>query len=89
MNIEVITREDCPFCVKVKEYLKENQIQYTETQIGRDIMREVVVARFPEAKTVPIIVLNGQRLPDLEHLKHRLSIIKSSANLNTGSFNGN
>ena len=34
-NIEMYTSDTCPNCTKLKEYLKQNNIEYVEYNISR------------------------------------------------------
>ena len=58
MNITLITREGCSFCVKAKGLLNSEGLAYTETQIGPDISREDVLVAYPSAKLLPIFILD-------------------------------
>lgn len=87
VQIEVITRANCPACQRAKDWLKSNDIRFTETQIERDVPREMVLARFPGVRMVPILVLNGQHIPTLDDLKARCALI-SGRTFTEGDFNG-
>jgi glutaredoxin 3 len=69
MILELYTKPSCPVCNTSKQLLNSNGVDYTEIQIGRDIMRDDVLAKFPDAKTVPIIVLNGTKIDGYPSLK--------------------
>ena len=60
MFIEIYSRDKCPQCEQTKQLLDSRDVQYTEHTVGRDISREAVLAKFPNAKVVPIIVVDGQ-----------------------------
>jgi glutaredoxin len=49
-------------CSSTKKALNQNGVAYVEYQIGVNITREDVLAKFPNAKTVPIIILNGAQI---------------------------
>lgn len=57
--IEIYTREGCPHCTEIKRYLKSKEVAFTELKIGVDVERSVVLEKFPDQKTLPIIVLSG------------------------------
>jgi glutaredoxin 3 len=57
--IEIYTRDGCPHCNEIKQFLKNKDINYNEFKIGVDVERNDVVAKFPDQKTLPIIVLSG------------------------------
>lgn len=68
MRIELYTKNDCSFCTKAKKLLVEKNLNYSENLIGVTVTREWVKEQFPEAKLVPIVVINGQYLGGYDEL---------------------
>ena len=65
---------DCPACEKAKNLLAEFNIQYDEIVIGRDLTKMEFQEKYgPSVKTVPQIVINGQRIGGYDALKERFS----------------
>jgi len=62
MLIEIYTKKDCPACQKVKQILTTFGYNYTEYELGRNITREELRRQFPEAKLVPIIIVDNERV---------------------------
>lgn len=60
MFVEIYTREQCPNCDKAKQILNSNHTSYVEYTIGKNVTREEVITKFPFARVVPIIVVDGQ-----------------------------
>lgn len=58
-KIEIITRDDCTYCVQAKQLLRDNNAEFTELHIGLDIMREDVLETYPECKVLPVVVVDG------------------------------
>lgn len=58
-HVTLITREGCAFCVRGKKVLAEADIPYTEIEVGKDILREEVLTKYPGAKLLPLFILNG------------------------------
>ena len=54
--ITIYTRDGCSFCDKAKSFMNENNIQYTEMSIGKNVQREEVIQKFPGVKILPIVV---------------------------------
>jgi glutaredoxin len=54
--ITIYTRDGCSFCDKAKSFMNENNIQYTEMSIGKNVQREEVIQKFPGVKLLPIVV---------------------------------
>lgn len=60
-KITVYSKPGCPACVAAKNTLKAHGMGFTEIVIGEAITREQVIAMFPNQKTVPIIIVDGQQ----------------------------
>lgn len=58
MNVELITRKDCLYCNMAKEVLRENGIAYVEHTIGENISRDEVIAKYPDNKVLPIVIID-------------------------------
>lgn len=71
------TREDCELCVKAKQLLNDNKIQYDEYVIGKDVTRESIFEKYPGLKNKPTklplivdpdnIIINTQQLNSLRN----------------------
>ncbi len=68
MSAVIYTKPNCPSCIKAKNLLRQNNIQYGETVIGEDIIREDFLSTFPDQKTVPLIIIEGQKVGGFEDL---------------------
>lgn len=65
----IYTRDGCSFCEKAKKILNQNNLQYTEYSIGKNILREEVLEKFPGVKMLPIVVgVDGTLLGGYEDL---------------------
>lgn len=71
--ILVYTKDNCPYCVKAKALLKAQNMEYTEVRIGSDITRDEFLETFPNARTVPQIVFNGELVGGYDDLVKLLS----------------
>ena len=62
MKIQVYGKQNCPYCVKAKEWLDARNIQYSYT----DVLKDISIADLISIKekynmnTVPIIVINNE-----------------------------
>jgi len=70
--IEVYGKPDCGYCIKAKNILKEHEIPFKYYTVGQDIDVGSVLERFPGARTVPIIVVNGNWIGGYDDLKEHL-----------------
>jgi len=65
MNIELITRDNCEFCAKAKEFLAIEQIAYYEYNLTKgDITRDEVYAKLgkstDEKVTLPVVFIDTE-----------------------------
>lgn len=74
--IDIYTKDDCVFCAQAKTFMQKKKIEYTEHLIGRDITREELIERFPQMKTVPIVVDDGKLLGGYINLVERYTGVK-------------
>jgi glutaredoxin len=79
-NNIVFTKNDCPFCVKAKDILKRNKIDFEEKEIieNADFASQffsVMKNIFPKNKTitVPQVFLDGKYIGGLEELEEKES----------------
>ena len=69
MLIELYTKPDCPMCDTAKRMLNEKKLSFHEYVIGRDITRDEVLSKFPEAKTAPVISLDGRMVREAKEFQ--------------------
>lgn len=67
-NIIIYTKDNCPFCVKAKEFFSQKNELYTEMKLGEDLTREDFMSIFPEVRTVPFIIINGEKVGGYDRL---------------------
>lgn len=77
-NIEIYTLPTCPFCIKAKEKLRDNYLDFTEHDISdnEDEMRRQLAMRFnlPNSMaTVPQILINGKHIGGYTDLKELIN----------------
>lgn len=72
MKIDVYTKDNCPWCTRAKAYLEECGETYNEILVTED-NRDHIKEKFPEAKTVPIIVFDDEWIGGYEELRRRFS----------------
>ena len=60
--IEIYGKPQCPFCDKAKALCETRGFKYTYKSLGTDYTREELMEMFPNARTVPQIVINGQKI---------------------------
>lgn len=72
MNIVIYTKSGCPNCVTAKRLLDSKGIGYFECSVDLEANRLDLLARYPEAKQLPQITINDQRVGGLAGLQAAL-----------------
>lgn len=74
--ITLYSKPDCKLCTQSKDLLSARNFIFNTVTIGVEISREELVQRFPEAKTLPIIVLTtGEIIFGLKDLQNYMNSI--------------
>ena len=72
MNVAVWSKPQCPYCDMAKRLLEQKGIEYTAVTLGEEFTRDDVVARFPEARSFPIIEIDNVWIEGYNELKSKL-----------------
>jgi thioredoxin reductase (NADPH) len=59
MDVKIYSRDDCPYCVKAKNYFSRKNITYQEYKVGADLTREEYYST-TGMKTVPAIYIDDK-----------------------------
>jgi len=74
MNITIYTKSNCPNCVSAKNLLKNKGLEYTERDLTNDPVKQAeLFAAYPEARQMPQIFIDGQRVGGLAGLQAALT----------------
>jgi glutaredoxin len=57
--IEIYGKPSCPYCEKAKHLCETRDLKYVYKSLGTDYTREELLETFPNARSVPQIVVNG------------------------------
>jgi alkyl hydroperoxide reductase subunit F len=68
MRVILYSKKQCPYCDKAKALLKLKNTSFEEVIIGEDIMREDFTATFPEVRTVPFVLIDGEKIGGYDQL---------------------
>jgi glutaredoxin len=78
MNFTVYTKDNCPYCYKVKQALELCGKNYIAYNLGEDFTKEQFYAEFGEGSTFPQVVIGENHIggctDTIQYLKE-LSII--------------
>jgi glutaredoxin len=60
--IEIWGKPQCPFCDKAKQICEVKGFEYTYKSLDTDYTREELLETFPDARTVPQIIVDGKKV---------------------------
>jgi|TARA_B110000503_G_scaffold141369_1_gene234683 glutaredoxin 3 len=66
--IEIYGKPACPYCEKAKALCEMRKIKYSYKSLGTDFTREELLESFPDARTVPQIMINGKKIGGYDQL---------------------
>lgn len=61
-RVEIYSKDNCAYCVKAKQTLDQLGVPFVESKLGKDLTREQIFERAPNARTFPQIFINGQSI---------------------------
>ena len=75
-KVTVYSTPTCPFCIRAKQYLKENNIQFTEIDVSEEHEKAQEMINKSGQMGVPVIEIDGQIIVgfDKEKIKETLGI---------------
>lgn len=59
MKIIMYSKDECVFCERAKELLKSQGKEFIEYKLDKDFTKTTLKEVFPNAKTFPVITVNG------------------------------
>ena len=62
MNFTVYSKEDCPYCYKVKQVLELTGQDFVVYTLGEDFTKESFYAEFGEGSTFPQVSINSEHV---------------------------
>tara|TARA_B100001057_G_scaffold469151_1_gene529165 strand:+ start:404 stop:661 length:258 start_codon:yes stop_codon:yes gene_type:complete len=84
MAIVIWGKPACPSCMKAKALCEKHSYPFEYKELGKDFGREEVMEQFPNARTFPQIVINGENVGGYESM---LSYIDNTGYNGTGYSN--
>lgn len=72
MNIVIYTKSQCPNCVTAKALLKSKGLEYREFDVENTVIGQIFLADYPEARQMPQIFIDQQRVGGLAGLQAAL-----------------
>ena len=72
MNIILYTKSNCPNCVSAKQLLQSRDLPYVEVDVELGSRWENLLKEFPDARQMPQVFINDQRVGGLAGLQAAL-----------------
>ena len=72
LNIFIYTTSRCPNCVAAKQLLKSKGLKFIENDMDTESVKQAFMFAYPEAKQMPQILINDQRVGGLAGLQAAL-----------------
>ena len=72
MNITIYIKDNCPNCVTAKNLLKSKGLEYEEGNLDKPELMAAFQRMYPEARQMPQIFIQGQRVGGLAGLQNAL-----------------
>jgi len=66
--ITIYGKPACPFCDKAKAFCEMNGFVYEYKSLGTDYTKEELLETFPGARTVPQIIVGGNKIGGFDNL---------------------
>ena len=75
--VEIWGRPGCSYCERAKQICKKFGLNYIYHQLDEDFTREELLERFPDAKTFPQIIVDGEYIGGHDDfVKYKNSVLK-------------
>ena len=62
MNFAVYSKDNCPYCYKVKQVLELTGSKFVSYELGEDFTREDFYAKFGEGSTFPQVLYDDEKI---------------------------
>lgn len=72
MNILIFSKDTCQWCDQAKNLMNLRGIEFEEVVIGKDIMVEQFIQKYPGVKSVPYIIIDNEPIGGYKELCERI-----------------
>lgn len=73
MKVTLYTKHDCFYCSQAKVLLASKNIPFNELKLNDDFSRDNILEMFPNAKTFPVVVVDGFNIGGFQQLQTMIS----------------
>lgn len=84
-SIDILTMDNCPWCVRAKKFLDNLNLKYTEKKLGSDFTYQDLIKTVGEKPTLPQIYINTIRVGGCIDMENYFETME---NTNCGFGNG-
>ena len=67
--IELFTKDNCSYCETAKQLLRLHKKEFKEYKLNEDFTREVLLSKYPNSKTYPVVVVDGFNIGGCDQLQ--------------------
>lgn len=68
-RVRVFTTPTCPWCTRVKKYLRQRDVAFREVDVSRDASAARDLARRTGQQTVPVVEIDGRTVVGFDKRK--------------------
>lgn len=72
--VKVFSTDSCPWCDKVKDFLKKHKVKFVEANVGADIEAAREMIEKTGQMAVPVVEINGEIIIGYDEEKLRESL---------------
>jgi len=80
-NVEIYTKNNCIYCEKVKYLMNTKNVNYKEYKLNEDFTREFIIEKYPDAKTFPIVIVDGFKIGGYAEYANMVALEEQQAKL--------
>lgn len=73
MAIELYSKDGCTFCEHTKNLLRDLGKPFIEYKLDQDYTKEILLSKFPEARTFPVVVVEGFYIGGYHELQNMIN----------------
>lgn len=75
-QVIIYSTSTCPYCVKAKEFLKQNNVEYEDYDVSTNTEKRDEMIEKSGSTSVPVLDIDGEIIIgfDLEKIKEKLKI---------------
>ena len=73
MKAEIFGKTDCIHCEKAKILCLQKGIYFDYQELGKDFEMDLILERFPGARTFPQIIVDGKHIGGFDDLENFLN----------------